>query len=94
MFWHYRSLAPVAGRPRKQSDLLGVQARFPEVNMHLLSPELINWEMESYFELMTLAVKLGLAPKSMCVGTQLLTCEHGCVTGLGQPRAQWYKPDE
>jgi hypothetical protein len=42
-----------------------VSKRFPYVNMHLLSPEMVNWELETYFELMTLAVKLGLAPKNV-----------------------------
>ena len=67
IFWHYRSAAPAPRRPQKASDLQWIQARFPDVHLHLLSPELVNWELEAYFELMTLAVKLGLAPRSRCV---------------------------
>jgi hypothetical protein len=56
-------LTSLRGVRRRENQ--AIQKRFPSVRMHLLSPEMVNWELDVYFAMMTLTVKLGLAPMTV-----------------------------
>eukprot|EP00854_Cymbomonas_tetramitiformis_P008470 gene8470-10064_t len=61
IFWHYRVLKPRPDMGGK-SDLQLIAERFPAVALHVLSPEVVNWQLRVYFSMMVNVVRLGLAP--------------------------------